>query len=69
MKRSLYQRIRRVPVHNRRPFCVRAPGLGLSIVKYIVLLHNGTIDVQSSQGVGTRVSATFPANLPTTSMV
>ncbi len=36
-------------------------GLGLSIVKHIVLLHNGTIDVQSSTGVGTTVTVTFPA--------
>ena len=28
-------------------------GLGLAIVKHIILLHNGTIDVQSKENVGT----------------
>ena len=36
-------------------------GLGLSIVKHIVLLHNGAIDIQSTEGVGTSVTFTLPA--------
>ena len=28
-------------------------GLGLAIVKHIILLHDGTIDVQSKEGIGT----------------
>jgi len=37
-------------------------GLGLSIVKHIVLLHGGIIDVESSQGIGTKFTIVLPKN-------
>ncbi len=38
-------------------------GLGLSIVKHIVLLHHGTIGIESGLGRGTSVTVTLPTDL------
>jgi two-component system phosphate regulon sensor histidine kinase PhoR len=38
-------------------------GLGLSIVKHIVLLHHGTVDIESALGQGTLVTVTLPIDL------
>jgi two-component system, OmpR family, phosphate regulon sensor histidine kinase PhoR len=35
-------------------------GLGLAIVKHIVERHRGRLEIESVQGVGTRVSFTLP---------
>jgi len=35
-------------------------GLGLSIVKHIILLHNGKIEVESKRGVGTKFVISIP---------
>jgi two-component system phosphate regulon sensor histidine kinase PhoR len=43
--------------HSRR---LGGTGLGLSIVKHIVLLHNGSIDVESTRGKGTTFRVLLP---------
>jgi signal transduction histidine kinase len=40
----------------------RGVGLGLSIVRSFVELHGGKVAIESTPGVGTLVTCTFPAN-------
>lgn len=47
-------------VDKSRSRALGGTGLGLSIVKHIVLLHNGTIDVDSTPGAGTTFAVTLP---------
>lgn len=50
-------------VDKSRSRQVGGTGLGLSIVKHIVLLHEGTIEVKSRQGVGTTFIIRIPISV------
>ncbi len=50
-------------VDKSRSRRVGGTGLGLSIVKHIVLLHKGSIDVESSPGVGTKFTIKLPIDM------
>ena len=39
-------------------------GLGLTITKSLVELHDGTLDIKSKVGEGTTVTVTFPNGVP-----
>ena len=47
-------------VNKSRSRSVGGTGLGLSIVKHIVLLHKGTIEIESTIDVGTKFIITIP---------
>jgi two-component system phosphate regulon sensor histidine kinase PhoR len=51
-------------VDKSRSRSLGGTGLGLAIVKHIVLLHGGEVAVESTPGVGTRFTLTFPAACP-----
>ena len=44
----------------------KGTGLGLSLCYSIVKAHGGSIDIQSTPGVGTQVQVCFPLNAPST---
>ena len=50
-------------VDKSRSRSLGGTGFGLSIVKHIVVLHNGKIDVENIPGTGTKFIVTLPINL------
>lgn len=51
-------------VMNSRSSYPQGSGLGLSIVKFIMEMHKGTVTIQSIPGEGTTVTLRFPAPIP-----
>lgn len=56
----LFEKFFRVKTEDTKG--IKGTGLGLVICKKIVDLHNGTIDVQSKEGLGTKFVVVFPIN-------
>ncbi|HEX6050245.1 MAG TPA: ATP-binding protein, partial [Gemmatimonadaceae bacterium] len=54
----IFERFHRVP--NARSRTHEGTGIGLALVKELVSLHGGRIDVESAEGVGTTFTVTIP---------
>ena len=60
--KNIFQRFYRVDPSRAKS--VPGTGLGLAIVKHLLILHNGSIAVDSELGKGSRFSVTLPAATP-----
>ena len=58
----IFEPFHRLDIGDRRR--VRGIGLGLAMVREIVVLHGGTIQVESAPGEGSRFLVTLPAPAP-----
>ena len=59
---NIFQRFYRVDPSRAKS--VPGTGLGLAIVKHLLILHDGSIAVDSELGKGSRFSVTLPAAMP-----
>jgi len=59
---NIFQRFYRVDPSRAKS--VPGTGLGLAIVKHLLILHHGSIAVDSERGKGSRFSVTLPAATP-----
>ncbi len=59
---NIFQRFYRVDPSRAKS--VPGTGLGLAIVKHLLILHRGSIAVESEPGRGSRFSVTLPATAP-----
>ena len=58
MRRGIFEKFYRIGDELTRE--VKGAGLGLSIVKFIALAHNGDVVVESEEGKGSKFTLVLP---------